>query len=113
MIQRFHNYSFYLSQQQTKLTIFFEEDYIETKIRVETYTWGDFLAICGGLLGLFLGVSLLSVIELIYYSTLRLFWIAKWSKFKQNESQTQPKDASDVDENTPTNRNPTVGPSHS
>lgn len=58
--------------------------------RMELYGWGDFIANCGGLLGkiwmkirknnteiftssgLFMGVSILSVIELIYYSTLRI-----------------------------------------
>lgn len=41
----------------------------------ERYTLIDFLYICGGLLGLFLGTSLLSIIEMIYYATLRTFWI--------------------------------------
>jgi acid-sensing ion channel, other len=44
---------------------------------METYTVTQFLAICGGLLGLFLGVSLLSLIEIIYFATLRLFWIIR------------------------------------
>lgn len=39
----------------------------------------DFLAICGGLLGLCLGISLLSIIELVYYSTLRLYWTIRRS----------------------------------
>lgn len=52
--------------------------------RLETYSFTDFLAICGGLLGLFLGISLLSMIELIYIFTLRLFWII------QNARSVQP-----------------------
>ena len=32
------------------------------------------MAICGGLLGLFLGATVLSIIEIVYYSSLRLFW---------------------------------------
>lgn len=32
----------------------------------------DFVSSCGGLLGLFMGVSVLSVVELIYFFTLRL-----------------------------------------
>lgn len=52
---------------------------------MERYTISDFLAICGGLLGLFLGISLLSIIDLIYFSTLRLFWIFHWSKTKRKE----------------------------
>lgn len=36
------------------------------------YTFSDFMAICGGLLGLFLGISSLSIVEFIYYTSLRL-----------------------------------------
>lgn len=48
--------------------------------RNEQYTNTDFLAVCGGLLGLCLGVSALSIIEFFYYSTIRLFWsLQKWN----------------------------------
>lgn len=47
---------------------------MKTEKRIELYTFVDFMAICGGLLGLCLGISLLSVIEIVYFSTLRLFW---------------------------------------
>lgn len=50
--------------------------------RAESYSVTDFLATCGGLLGLFLGVSMLSLIEFVYYSTLRLFWTIRQSKTK-------------------------------
>lgn len=32
----------------------------------------DFVANCGGLLGLFMGVSVLSIVEALYFCTLRL-----------------------------------------
>lgn len=54
--------------------------------RTETYTLGKFFAICGGLFGLFLGVSLLSIVEIIYYSTLRLFWIVQ--QFERDEPES-------------------------
>lgn len=41
--------------------------------RTQTYTTSDFVASCGGLLGLFMGISMLSFVEFIYYFTLRLF----------------------------------------
>ena len=44
----------------------------------------DFLASCGGFLGLFLGMSALSIIELLYYSTLRLFWTFRRIKSESN-----------------------------
>lgn len=40
--------------------------------RTEHYTKIDFLANCGGLLGFFVGASILSIIEIIYYFILRL-----------------------------------------
>lgn len=59
--------------------IFFREQEVILLKRVEVYTYTDFVAICGGLLGLFLGASVLSVVEFLYYSTLRLYWtLRKW-----------------------------------
>lgn len=60
--------------QLANLAIFFRNQQVETITRMEASTYTDFWAVCGGLLGLFLGVSALSIIEFIYYSTLRLFW---------------------------------------
>ena len=40
--------------------------------RSELYGPVDFLANCGGLLGLFMGVSLLSIVDIIYYCSLHL-----------------------------------------
>lgn len=40
--------------------------------RAEFFTQTDLLANCGGLLGLFLGISMLSLFEIVYYLTLRL-----------------------------------------
>ena len=52
---------------------------IETDERVERFTVIDFLAYCGGLLGVCMGISVLSLIELVYFPTLRLFWaIRQW-----------------------------------
>lgn len=70
--------------QLGNLAIFFENQHVETITRMEMSTYTDFLAVCGGLLGLFLGVSALSIIELIYYSTLRLFWT--FHQLKQNNA---------------------------
>ncbi|XP_055325779.1 pickpocket protein 28-like isoform X2 [Sitodiplosis mosellana] len=59
--------------QDTEVMIYFKSHDIVTLKRTEAYTVTRILAICGGLLGLFLGVSALSVIEFFYYFTLRLF----------------------------------------
>lgn len=56
----------------SKLFISFKEHHFISLNRSEAYTIADTIASCGGLLGLFMGVSVLSVIELLYYFTLRL-----------------------------------------
>lgn len=73
-------FSGHFRSRQTRLSIFFQDNKVETTTRMEMYTFADFLAICGGLLGLFLGVSALSIVELLYYITLRLFWSIRHSR---------------------------------
>lgn len=70
---------FIFSMRPSIVAIFFREQDVTLLKRVEVYTYIDFVAICGGLLGLFLGASVLSLVEFLYYSTLRLFWtFRKW-----------------------------------
>uniref|UniRef100_A0A182PJG9 Pickpocket n=1 Tax=Anopheles epiroticus TaxID=199890 RepID=A0A182PJG9_9DIPT len=57
----------------TSLSIYFKESYFITSKRSELYGWVDFLANCGGLLGLFMGVSILSLLEICYYISIRPF----------------------------------------
>jgi len=56
----------------SRLTIYFKEDHFLTSHRKEFYGNIDFLADCGGLLGLFLGVSVISLLEIVYFCTVRL-----------------------------------------
>ncbi|KAB0792999.1 hypothetical protein PPYR_12619 [Photinus pyralis] len=56
----------------TSITLFFKEMQFITSERNELYGPTDFLANCGGLLGLFMGFSLLSIIEIFYFLSLRL-----------------------------------------
>lgn len=68
-----------LKMHISKVTVFFRDHKFSTLKRTEQYTYTDFLAICGGLLGLCLGISALSIIEFLYFGTLRLFWtLRKW-----------------------------------
>ncbi|XP_055307989.1 pickpocket protein 28-like, partial [Sitodiplosis mosellana] len=65
------------------LTIKFKDyQLLDVEKRTELYTNSDFLSVCGGLLGLFMGISALSIIELIYFATLRSFWLIRRSKFQ-------------------------------
>lgn len=44
----------------------------------------EFISECGGLLGLFLGFSFLTIVEIIYYVTLRIGCIIRREKFSEN-----------------------------
>ena len=57
--------------------------------RVETVTVVDFLAMCGGVLGLFMGFSAVTVVELIYYPFLRLFWMIRRLKTENDEQKSK------------------------
>uniref|UniRef100_A0A8W7P0K3 Pickpocket n=1 Tax=Anopheles coluzzii TaxID=1518534 RepID=A0A8W7P0K3_ANOCL len=57
----------------TTIAIYFKESYFITSKRSELYGWVDFLANCGGLLGLFMGVSILSLLEICYFIAIRPF----------------------------------------
>lgn len=70
------------SAQPSGVKIFFRDHQIVALKRSELYTYTDFFAIVGGLLGLFMGVSILSLVEFVYYSTLRLYWSIKQWKSK-------------------------------
>jgi hypothetical protein len=50
--------------------------------RYQPFTVSEFLAQSGGMMGLFAGISALSIIELFYFLTLRLF-VNFWRWFKQ------------------------------
>ncbi|XP_028141320.1 pickpocket protein 28-like isoform X2 [Diabrotica virgifera virgifera] len=66
------NFSEFPGIQLTRLTVFFKEQQFITSERNELYGQTDFLASCGGILGLFTGFSFLSIVEIFYFLTLRL-----------------------------------------
>jgi amiloride-sensitive sodium channel len=79
-------FKFQFSAQFARLTIFFKDAQFITSKRSELYGTTDFLANCGGLLGLFMGVSILSIVELFYYCTIRPYYIIKKQK-KQRKTK--------------------------
>ncbi|XP_063916762.1 pickpocket protein 28-like [Zophobas morio] len=66
------NFSEFPGIQMTRLTLFFKDMQFITSERNELYGQTDFLANCGGLLGLFTGFSFLSIVEIVYFLSLRL-----------------------------------------
>ncbi|XP_031633801.1 pickpocket protein 28-like [Contarinia nasturtii] len=59
-------------RRYTRVFISFKDEQFFSSRRAEVYTKIDFIANCGGILGLFMGVSILSIVEVFYFSTLRL-----------------------------------------
>ncbi|XP_018335267.1 pickpocket protein 28 [Agrilus planipennis] len=66
------NFSEFPGVQMTRVTLFFKEQQFINSERNELYGHTDFFANCGGLLGLFMGFSVLSVVEIIYFLSLRI-----------------------------------------
>jgi len=63
----------YPGSQMSRLSIYFKQSQFITSKRSELYGMTEFLANCGGIFGLFMGFSFLSMVEMIYHFTLRLF----------------------------------------
>ncbi|EDW80549.1 uncharacterized protein Dwil_GK11507 [Drosophila willistoni] len=63
----------YPGSQMSRLSIYFKQSQFITSKRSELYGITDFLANCGGIFGLFMGFSILSMVEMWYHFTLR-FW---------------------------------------
>lgn len=69
---RSDEFKFYTKYNIGQLTVQFKEKEFPTRQRVRTFTTVDFLSQIGGLLGLFAGISVLSLFEVFYFLTLRL-----------------------------------------
>ncbi|KAL1401557.1 hypothetical protein pipiens_006516 [Culex pipiens pipiens] len=61
----------YRDVHKVRFSLYFKDSQYISITRNEMYGLTDFVANCGGLLGLFMGVSLLSLVELLYFCTLR------------------------------------------
>jgi hypothetical protein len=57
---------------QSIFEAYIEDEELIAIERSEIFGLTDFAGNCGGLLGLFMGVSVLSIIELLYYFTVKL-----------------------------------------
>lgn len=64
----------------SRLTIYFENSDFEAIERYAVFDFMDFVASCGGLLGLFMGFSILSFLELAYYVILWIIMLRKSRK---------------------------------
>ncbi|XP_055843608.1 pickpocket protein 28-like isoform X2 [Episyrphus balteatus] len=71
----------------SQISIHFNDHQFNGLKRSELYSTTDLIANCGGLLGLFMGVSILSMVEFVYFFTLRI--LTNWTnttKIQENKS---------------------------
>jgi Amiloride-sensitive sodium channel len=68
-LQRFFNFRYHYSE----VNIYFSKNQFLSRQRNELHGNIDFLANCGGLLGLCLGMSVLSLLEIVYFALIH-FW---------------------------------------
>jgi hypothetical protein len=72
------------------MNVYFESDEFIGLHRSELFGLMDFIGNIGGLLGLFMGISILSFIEMIYHFTLRIA-CNKFQKKNQAGNKTKVK----------------------
>lgn len=84
------------SARFTRLTIQAKENYFTAIRRHELYNRTDMLALCGGILALFFGASLLSILELFYYL---INYMMNWKKSVSIERRILKNDDLDIDNN--------------
>ncbi|XP_001851494.2 pickpocket protein 28 [Culex quinquefasciatus] len=73
----------------TQISVHYNKEKFPTFERTDSYTITELLGTFGGLLGLFMGVSLLSFVEILYFCTLRPFcvWRRMNRKLKLQQQQ--------------------------
>uniref|UniRef100_A0A182QC31 Pickpocket n=1 Tax=Anopheles farauti TaxID=69004 RepID=A0A182QC31_9DIPT len=72
--------------QLSSLMVYYKESEFIAINRRQLFGLNDFIANCGGILGLFMGVSLLSIVEILYYFTMKPL-INHWLKRSQNKQK--------------------------
>lgn len=87
---------FNFSAIYTRLRIQAKENYFTAIRRHELYNHTDMLALCGGILALFFGASILSILELMYYL---ISYLMNWKKSVSIERRILKNDDLDIDNN--------------
>lgn len=59
------------SSELSSLAVYYKEAQFISIKRNQLFGLNDFIANCGGILGLFMGVSLLSIVEMLYFLTMK------------------------------------------
>jgi hypothetical protein len=64
--------------------LYFKERQFASLERSELFGFIDFISNCGGLMGLFMGISLLSFVEIFYYFLYLIYQLVKNYKVTDN-----------------------------
>ncbi|KAL1396785.1 hypothetical protein pipiens_010268 [Culex pipiens pipiens] len=75
------------SMQLSYLGIYYKEPQFMTSKRSELYGMTDFLANCGGIMGLCMGISLLSLVELVYFCSVRPAMLYRGNRKRKRKSR--------------------------
>ncbi|XP_053977390.1 pickpocket protein 28-like [Hylaeus volcanicus] len=85
----------YFTENMAVVHLFFVESQFTKYVKNELFGFTEFLSSTGGLLGLFMGFSFLSLVEIVYFLTLRICCrIYKNNQAARNILQVQPLDQS-------------------
>jgi uncharacterized membrane protein len=84
------------STMPSQLLVFFKSSSFYPFLLQQSLGFLDFLAYCGGSLGLFLGFSVLSAIELVFFFTARVIIVKKASNKVEDISSSDEKTAIDI-----------------
>ncbi|XP_008207212.2 pickpocket protein 28-like [Nasonia vitripennis] len=84
-VEYFKNNAEYFEKNIALVHIFFIDDSYMKYSKNQLYGFAELLSNTGGLLGLFMGFSLLSVIEIVYYFFIRIWWRIWRKKTNKNE----------------------------
>jgi hypothetical protein len=79
--------------ESSLIEVYFKSAEFSPQMLQQQLTTFDFVSYCGGSLGLFLGFSALSAIEIVYYLTIRIIFrrIQKKKVADTNDEVTEPK----------------------
>ena len=79
---KFYALKYSSDSHTSEVFFYFKENDIFTFIRKRQFTTIDFISSCGGILGLFAGISILSIVELFYYFSIRIA-VNAWTEWKE------------------------------
>ncbi|XP_034937695.1 pickpocket protein 28-like [Chelonus insularis] len=78
----------YFKENMAIVHLFFIDSQFPKYVKSELFGFIEFLSSVGGLLGLFMGFSFLSVVEVVYFMTLRIWCRISWNERPQNTSNS-------------------------